>query len=339
MKFLSKTEFRRLIDGLISDYALYGTVLRENVPAYAAIGNFKELRLGQRPTHLSPKGSIFPPEEKLLAFDIEKQTTRAVTEAPRQAIIGLAPCDLHATALMDKVFNSAPKDTNYTGRRRQTLLIGADCAADAYCFCSSVKTSRAEKGFDLFLHILNNGYLVRVGTKKGRAVLDKYARTRKAAKNEIAEVEKTESKRIKKIATRLNAAPEELPELYAASEDAPVWQRIGERCTGCGSCNHVCPTCYCFDIKDELSLDLKTGTRSRHWDACTLEDFAKVAGGRNFRGSRADRLRHRMRRKFQYPVKEYNSLFCVGCGRCSRTCLVGINIAEVTNDIRTDKKS
>jgi len=338
VEFLSKTEFRRLIDGLIADYALYGTVLKDNVPAYAAIDNFKELKLGQRPTHLSPKGFTFLPEEKLLTFDIEEQTARTVTEAPKQAIIGLAPCDLHATALMDNVFRSSPADPNYTRRRRQTLLIGADCTPDAYCFCSSVKTSQAEKGFDLFLHILGRGLLVRVGTKKGRAVLERYATTRKATKDEIAEVEKTEARRIKKIATKLNAAPEELPGLYANSEDNPVWNKIGEKCTGCGSCNHVCPTCYCFDIKDEISLDLKTGERSRHWDACTLEDFAKVAGGHDFRGSRAGRLRHRMRRKFQYPVKEYNSLFCVGCGRCSRTCLVGINISEVTNDICADKK-
>jgi len=338
VEFLSKAEFKRLIKGLVTDYALYGTVLKDNVPAYAAIDNSKELKLRQRPTHLSPKGFIFPPEERLLTFDIEKETTRAITEAPKQAIIGLAPCDLHAISLMDRVFKATPEDVNYIKRRRNTLLIGSDCTPDAYCFCSSVKTSRAEEGFDLFLHTLKDGYLVKIGTKKGNVVLKKYARTRKAKKSEIAELKKAEEVRVGKIRTRLDATIEELPGLYAASEHDPVWNKIGERCTGCGSCNHVCPTCYCFDIKDEVSPDLKRGARGRHWDACTLEDFAKVAGGRDFRGSRAGRLRHRMRRKFQYPVKEYNSLFCVGCGRCSRTCLVEINIAEVTNDIHAGKK-
>jgi len=273
-----------------------------------------------------------------VAFDMEKQTVRAVSQAPPQAIIGLAPCDLHATTLMDRVFSSAPADPNYTRRRRRTILIGADCTPDEYCFCASVKTSEAETGFDLFLHILRDGYAVRVGTKKGRSVLKKYCSTRKASPGEEEAVQISTAVRIAKIKARLLAAPEELPELYRAGEDAPVWNTIGEKCTGCGSCNHVCPTCYCFDMKDELTLDLKKAERTRHWDACTLEDFARVAGGHDFRNTRSARLRHRMRRKFQYPVKEYNALFCVGCGRCSRTCLVKINITEVTNAISSKKK-
>ncbi len=337
MKYLSKTEYRCLINGLIKDYALYGPVLKDKTPAYAPIEHFKELRLGLRPTHLSAKEFLFPAQEELITFDIKNQTTRAVTKAPRQAIIGLAPCDLHAISLMDRVFSSPPEDINYTKRRSRTLLIGADCQPDNYCFCDSVKAATVENGFDLFLRTLKNGVLVNIGTKKGQAVLQRYTKTRQAAKGELAEAAKAESKRIKKIKTRLAASPEELLGLYSASEDNPVWERIGAKCTGCGSCNHVCPTCYCFDIKDDISLDLSTSTRSRHWDACTLEDFAKVAGGHDFRATRAGRLRHRMRRKFQYPVKEYGSLFCVGCGRCSRTCLVKINIAEVTDEICTDK--
>ena len=338
MEHLSKIEFRRLISGLIADYALYGPVSKDGTPAYAAIEDYKELRLGSRPTHLSAKEFLFPPEEKLLTFDMEKETAHAVAKAPKQAVIGLAPCDLHAIALMDSVFKSPPKDLNYTKRRQRTLLIGTDCQPDNFCFCSSVNTAKAEKGFDLFLHLIKNGYLIRVGTKKGKNVLTKYIKTRKATRAETNQVEQAELKKIESIKTTLNALSEELPDLYSASEDNPVWEKIGIKCTGCGSCNHVCPTCYCFDIKDEISIDLKTSERSRHWDACTLEDFSKVAGGHDFRSSRAGKLRHRMRRKFQYPLKEYNSLFCVGCGRCSRTCLVGINIAEVTNEVCADKK-
>jgi sulfhydrogenase subunit beta (sulfur reductase) len=95
----------------------------------------------------------------------------------------------------------------------------------------------------------------------------------------------------------------------------------------------VCPTCYCFDVRDEMQTDLKTGERVRVWDACTLEDFSKVAGGHSFRSSRSARLRHRFNRKFNYLADRFDALFCVGCGRCSRTCLVEINIAKVTNEL------
>jgi sulfhydrogenase subunit beta (sulfur reductase) len=74
------------------------------------------------------------------------------------------------------------------------------------------------------------------------------------------------------------------------------------------------------------------------WDACTLEDFAKVAGGHNFRKTRGERLKHRFNRKFNYLTDRFGSLFCVGCGRCSRTCLVRINISVVTNDLAIEYK-
>jgi ferredoxin len=338
LRLVTATEFAKLIKGLIKDYTLYGTIDRDGTPAYAQIEDFKDLKLRQRPSHLSPKEFLFPPEEKLLTFDIEKQTSRAIATAPRQAIIGLAPCDLRAISLMDAVFKGAPTDPNYTKRRRRTILIGADCAPDEFCFCSSVGSATAED-FDLFLHILKHGFLIEVGSKKGSTLLKKYCKTRLATTREIAEVEKIEAKRIKNIKTQLNASQSELPAIYSASEDDPVWEQIGARCTGCGSCNHVCPTCYCFDLKDTVALDLQRAERSRHWDACTMDDFAKVAGGHDFRATRAGRLRHRMRRKFQYPSAQYDALFCVGCGRCSRTCLVDINIAEVTNDICANKKT
>ena len=87
-----------------------------------------------------------------------------------------------------------------------------------------------------------------------------------------------------------------------------------------------------------MGANLKDGVRARVWDGCTLEDFAKVAGGHNFRKTRAERLRHRFNRKFRYLTDRFGALFCVGCGRCSRTCLVKINIAQTTNELIAEAK-
>ncbi len=87
-----------------------------------------------------------------------------------------------------------------------------------------------------------------------------------------------------------------------------------------------------------MSANLTEGERYRVWDGCLLEDFAKVAGGHNLRKTRAERLRHRFNRKFQFQVDKFGGLFCVGCGRCSRTCLVNINIVEVTNEIISERE-
>ena len=39
----------------------------------------------------------------------------------------------------------------------------------------------------------------------------------------------------------------------------PFWAEFGSRCLNCTACAAVCPTCMCFDIKDILSPDAKTG--------------------------------------------------------------------------------
>ena len=101
-----------------------------------------------------------------------------------------------------------------------------------------------------------------------------------------------------------------------------------EKCLSCGNCTNVCPTCYCFDVRDEPELDLSKGRRIRVWDSCQHESFAKVAGGESFRKQRSERQRHRFSRKYSYPMARYKRLFCTGCGRCSRSCMAKIAMKE-----------
>ncbi|HXI09216.1 MAG TPA: 4Fe-4S dicluster domain-containing protein, partial [Thermodesulfobacteriota bacterium] len=241
--------------------------------------------------------------------------------------------------LMDRVFSYGTPDPNYLEKRKRTVIIGTGCFPDEYCFCSSVGTMDVDSGFDLFLYPVKSGFVVRVGTKRGEKLLKEFTKTRAVSAKLFKELLVEREKKASSFKTTLEAPPEELPGIYSRSNDSPVWDKIGAICTGCGSCNNVCPTCYCFDVKDEVSPDLTTGERVRVWDGCTFEEFALVAGGHNFRKTRASRLKHRFNRKFRYLSGRFSALFCVGCGRCSRTCLVKINIAEVTNElIREDRK-
>ncbi|HID74244.1 MAG TPA: hypothetical protein EYP43_04245, partial [Thermoplasmata archaeon] len=107
-----------------------------------------------------------------------------------------------------------------------------------------------------------------------------------------------------------------------------------EKCLKCGSCVLVCPTCYCFDVRDESDLSLTRGERYRTWDGCLLEDFAKVASGENFRGTKASRYRHRYNKKGVYLFDRFGFIACVGCGRCSSQCIPDIaNPVDVFNDL------
>ncbi|MCC6502231.1 MAG: 4Fe-4S dicluster domain-containing protein [Deltaproteobacteria bacterium] len=332
-KFLSERGFQGLVKGLLKELKVYGTIVKDGFPAFGEISAPEELVLSSTPTHLSAKEFFFPQREVLLKFNIKTAAFSPVIESVDQAIIGMHPCDIRALSLMDRVFAAGTPDPNYLSRRSKTLIIGSDCMPDDYCFCKSLGNSEAESGFDIFLHALGKGFLVRTGSDKGRAALLKYAKLRAPSTKEFREFQGLCLKRDSSFKAKVDAPPAELPSIYAKSDESKVWQKIGAICTGCGSCNNVCPTCYCFDVKDEVKASLAEGERVRNWDGCTLEDFAKVAGGHNFRKTRAERLRHRFNRKFRYLSSTFDSLFCVGCGRCSRACLVKINIVEVTNEL------
>jgi ferredoxin len=136
-----------------------------------------------------------------------------------------------------------------------------------------------------------------------------------------------------KFPYRLDFDVSDLPPMLNMAMKSPLWAELGERCLSCAACTNVCPTCYCFDVKDEVELDLVHGERVRVWDSCQLDDFATVAGGHNFRKNRALRQRHRFMRKGKYILEAFGQMGCVGCGRCARACLVNINPVSVFNEL------
>ncbi len=58
-----------------------------------------------------------------------------------------------------------------------------------------------------------------------------------------------------------------------------------------------------------------------------------VAGGHDFRNSRANRLRHRFMRKGKYQYEAYGLLGCVGCGRCAMSCPAHITPIDTLNQL------
>ncbi|MBI3398075.1 MAG: 4Fe-4S dicluster domain-containing protein [Deltaproteobacteria bacterium] len=343
---LPKKRIASFVTGLLKEFKVYGPVKKDGFPMYGEITSPKDLYLLHTPTHLSPKQYLFPQKETLLRFKSganppplspsgggQGEDIAPVVEAENQVLFGVHSCDIHALRLLDRVFAYGPPDANYLRRREKTAIIGVDCMPDKYCFCKSVNTTTADSGFDLFLHDIGSGFIVEIGTQKGKALLHKHTKSKKTTAKEIRKIVEFKNKKAELFVAKINAEASTLPLIYSGSYFSPVWEKIGKICYGCGSCNHVCPTCYCFDVRDEIKANLTEGERYRVWDACLLEDFAKVAGGHSFRKTRAERLRHRFNRKFQYQVDKFGGLFCVGCGRCIRTCLVNINIAEVTNEL------
>jgi ferredoxin len=132
-----------------------------------------------------------------------------------------------------------------------------------------------------------------------------------------------EAKIVSKIATdRLREAD------TLALHGAGFWEDVSFSCINCGTCTYVCPTCWCFDIQDEVHG--KTGKRMRNWDSCMFPIFTIHTTGHNPRATKLQRVRQRFMHKLKYFVDKYEAdIMCVGCGRCVRQCPVNIDIRRV----------
>jgi len=339
---IEKKNFPPFIDNLIKAMEVVG--VREKAEGkyeFAALGSASQLRLDYDVTVLSPKKYLLPPRETLLRFKTGKPVhCEPVLESQPLAIVGVHPYDLKATSQLDRIFADANRDEHYLKRRQETLIIGADIKRSSpSAFCKSMNSATIQEGFDLFLTDIGESYVVAVGTTKGQALLEKHAASRVATKEEIGKRAEVQEKipymfSLNTITTPYN----ELPKLLEDQAESKLFAELAEKCFSCGSCNLVCPTCYCFDVQDDMALDLAGGERLRLWDGCLLDGFARVATGENFREEREERIRHRIFRKGKYIYEKYGEHGCVGCGRCASACLPDIaNPVEIFNRLKEGK--
>ena len=61
--------------------------------------------------------------------------------------------------------------------------------------------------------------------------------------------------------------------------------------------------------------------------------FTLEASGHNPRSLNKERMRQRIMHKFCYTVKNFEDIFCVGCGRCITNCPVNIDIRETLAEV------
>ena len=335
LTIINKGAMAAFVSSMMQQYDVLGPQFKDTQFAFGPITHDRQLRLDYNTTVLPPKKYLLPQEEVLFTFRTDTMSAIPVFDMRPRVILGMHTCDIHALKLLDAVFARDNPDPHYLKRRSNTLIVGIECLTpcDEHSFCKSMNTLSASDGFDLHLIDLGEAYAVEVGTSAGEALLSKHAQTRAATRDDAALMNKVLSDKWPRFRYKLEFDSSELPSLMAVSYKSPVWIELEERCLACGSCNLVCPTCYCFNVQDDISLDGKTGARVRVWDSCQLDEFARVATGENFRKTRAQRQRHRFFRKGKYIPDMHGELGCVGCGRCARACLADITPVGVWNDL------
>ncbi|MEL7561599.1 4Fe-4S dicluster domain-containing protein [Dehalogenimonas sp. 4OHTPN] len=324
---ISRDSLKNLVNSLIKEREAIGVRARQGKFAYDKVKNFDDLALDYDVTVNPPTAFFIPACETILRYKLgPTPEITPVTDTTPRVLIGVHPDDINAINLLDEVFMTGNPDPNYAARRQNTLIIGVDVLTPLpSSFAPSMGSYTAESGYDLLLtDIGNSSYMVTVGSEAGAQVLAKYAQVREPTVAETARQKQVRDEALSKYRLFLDMSRDKIPNLLENNYDNPYWKMRSETCLNCGSCIMVCPTCFCFDVQDDVSLNLTDGERIRKPDGCMLVDFSRVAAGANFRGDKVSRFRHRMYHKGKYILDRYGKFGCVGCGRCSVTCLAEI---------------
>jgi len=348
LQIITKEALSQLVAALqAADYRVAGPKPLDRQYVFDDIESPADLHLDYSQTVIPPKKYLLPQREELLSYNTDGSHMEPIFDEQRTLLLGVHTCDLHAIELLDQVMSKGFTDQHYRRRRENTLLISIECLkpCNAHSFCKSMGTLTASEGFDL--HLTDLGavsddpetleYAVETGSPAGEALLSQYAHTRPATEDDLRRLNGVMAQKWPRFPNRLEFDVSELPSLMRTSYDSPLWDELGQRCLSCGACTNVCPTCYCFNVQDEVDLTLSAGQRVRTWDSCQLDEFATVAGGHDFRKSRAQRQRHRFLRKGMYQTDAHGLLGCVGCGRCAQACLVHITPVDTFNTLYRER--
>jgi len=273
------------------------------------------------------KNYFLPPIENVSA-------KKTLMEKPWM-FLGIKACDLAALHILDQAYGGVFADPAYQQRRETSIIVSADCnEPSSSCFCTLVGGNPyPERGFDLNLSRVWEGFVVEIGSLRGRELLDGFDRA-------LKDVVKEEARAVEKIRMRakdriiMNNRPFKFPDsLYHSikgSWDSAVYKAHTETCVECGACNHACPTCHCYTLEDATLTEF---VKMRGWDSCQYSGYAVTAGGGTPRPRLFERLRNRYFCKFKYLYDNYDQYGCTGCGRCIDACQGRIDMREVISDI------
>ncbi|MBW2137760.1 MAG: 4Fe-4S dicluster domain-containing protein, partial [Deltaproteobacteria bacterium] len=236
----------------------------------------------------------------------------------------------HAFQLVKVNFDTPEfRDPWWLKRFESTTFVGLGCNEPcSTCFCSSTGTGPfSQSGLDVIVYDMGEVFLLRSLTEKGEAIVQKIKGGQAPDPALIDDAERLAASAVEKISSTMHTdrlREKEVNDLF----EAPFWEEVAFACINCGTCTYLCPTCWCFDIQDEVYR--QEGDRIRNWDSCMFPLFTYHASGHNPRSKKVQRVRQRFMHKLKYYVDKYeDGVACVGCGRCVQFCPVNIDIRRV----------
>jgi sulfhydrogenase subunit beta (sulfur reductase) len=288
-----------------------------------------------------PKQFVLPQTDPIITIkrNAQRHEVEPIYDDSRRFLFNVRSCDAKGIAFLTRMHEMEPADASYLRRSNSLTIISLACTTPCplgFCICTD-SGPFLSGSYDVQLTDLNGSYLAEVGSEKGEAAVSEGGDLfRKATEGEVSQRKRLE-------ATARNHFGEETCHFGSAMrristgrvQDA-LWDKMADWCLECGGCNLVCPTCYCFSVRD-LGRD-GTWTRCRMWDSCQYAAFTMEASGHNPRAQRKERMKRRFFHKVsaQYYTRD-RDVGCVGCGRCIKACLGTTDMPAVVTAIRKGK--
>jgi sulfhydrogenase subunit beta (sulfur reductase) len=314
------------------------TVTRAGDVIFSAIASPAEVSWGAANPLLPPKQVLLPQTEPLATIrrDGNGYTVEPVWDERPRVLLGVHSCDVKGIDFLTRMHARDLADTAYLRRASALASVSVACTTPCplgFCICCDAGPFLAS-GFDVQLTDLGDRFLAEVGSEKGARLVEPSADLfRPAADAEVERRRELEAEAKRAFGPETCHFASAMRRVSTGRVSAELWDEIAGSCLECGACNFVCPTCYCFSVKDQRRDS--HWVRCRTWDSCQYSAFTLEASGHNPREAHRERVKRRFFHKVsaQYFRRD-GTVGCVGCGRCVKVCLGTTDMPAVVAAIR-----
>jgi len=289
------------------------------------------------PVH-PPKQFLLPQTDPVVAIRRAGNgyALEPIVDERRRILLNIRSCDVTGLAFLRRVHAADLPDDSYLRRAAAVTVVCLACSQPCplgFCVCSAAGPF-AREGYDVQLSDMGDRLLAEPGSERGEELLSAAGDLfRPATSEELArrhDLEEQAKRLFGEETCHFASAMRRVSTGRVADE---LWASMTDWCLECGACNFVCPTCYCFSVKDRRDGD--GWLRCRTWDSCQYPAFTREASGHNPREERKDRIKRRFFHKVSAQYFRRDGVVgCVGCGRCIEVCLGTTDMPAVVAAIR-----
>ena len=333
---LKTADLPNLLTEMIASYLVFAPQKEGSVSNILPLKQSGDIDLVSIRPNNPAKDVVFPQAEEIYSFNTGQKSQIKEKELTGETIVfGMRACDARGIEILDNFFlkcdrkdgGSQTYEDNYWKKRRElTTIVTIACEKPLNtCACSSLGIHPAsEKGSDILLIPDGSNLQVLVVTDKGKKIVDRF----KSYFEEGGDPKEAQDRVKKSCEARMSFRLDttnagKLMKLW----DSDVWKKVSRGCISCGVCTFFCPTCHCFEMRDQIT-EKDCGKRLKCWDSCHFTPYSLEASGHNPRPDVAVRYRNKLLDKYEYHMTLYGEIACTGCGRCSDFCPAGISLAE-----------